>query len=98
MFSQIKDIKHIEQKFHSVTWVMPQWWDLGVLGGGGRGGGKNLRGFAMAPYRLQIDFVAWDQQRHSATCTSAKSGQCLCYFNLLQKTMIAKFKFATCNF
>ena len=27
---QIKDIKHIERNFHSVTWVMPRWWDLGV--------------------------------------------------------------------
>ena len=31
MFSQIKDIKHIERNFHSVAWVMTQWWDLGVL-------------------------------------------------------------------
>ena len=31
--SQIKDIKHIELDFHSVLWVMPQGWDLGVLGG-----------------------------------------------------------------
>ena len=29
MFSQIKDIKHIERDFHLVAWVMPQ----GVLGG-----------------------------------------------------------------
>ena len=33
MFSQIKDIKHINKDFHSVTWVMPQLWDLGELGG-----------------------------------------------------------------
>ena len=32
MFSQIKDRKHIEQNFHSVDGVMPQGWDLGVLG------------------------------------------------------------------
>ena len=30
VFTQIKDIKHIDQNFHSVTWVMPQEWDLGV--------------------------------------------------------------------
>ena len=24
MFSQIKDIKHIERDFHSATWFMPQ--------------------------------------------------------------------------
>ena len=30
-FSQIKDIKHIKRNFHSVTWVMPQGWNLGVL-------------------------------------------------------------------
>ena len=35
MFSQIKDRKHIEYNFHSVVGVMPQGWDLGVLGGGG---------------------------------------------------------------
>ena len=34
VFSQIKDLKHIQQNFHSVTWVTPQGWDLGVLGGG----------------------------------------------------------------
>ena len=33
MFSQIKDMKHIQQNFHSVTWVIPQGWDLGVLWG-----------------------------------------------------------------
>ena len=32
-FLQIKDRKHIEQNFHSVAGVMPQGWDLGVLGG-----------------------------------------------------------------
>ena len=33
VFSQIKDIKHIDQNIHSVTWVIPQGWDLAVLGG-----------------------------------------------------------------
>ena len=28
--SQMKDIKHIRQDFHSVAWVMIQGWDLGV--------------------------------------------------------------------
>ena len=32
VFSQIKDTEHIKRKFHSVAWVMPQGWDLGVLG------------------------------------------------------------------
>ena len=50
VFLQIKDSKHIEQKFHSVTVVMPQGWDLGVLGGS-----KTLAwGFAMATHRLRI--------------------------------------------
>ena len=35
VFSQIKDMKHIEQYFHSVILIMPLWWDLRVLGGGG---------------------------------------------------------------
>ena len=47
---QIKDRKHIEQNFHSVGGVMPQGWDLAVLGGS-----KTLAwGFAMAPHRLCI--------------------------------------------
>ena len=32
VFSQIKGRKHIEQNFHSVAGIMPQGWDLGVLG------------------------------------------------------------------
>ena len=35
VFSQMKDIKHIRRDFHSVTWVMPQEWDLGVPWGVG---------------------------------------------------------------
>ena len=30
VFSQLKDIKQFRRDFHSVTWVMPQGWDLGV--------------------------------------------------------------------
>ena len=30
VFSQLKDIKHIRRDFHSVAWVMPQGWDLGL--------------------------------------------------------------------
>ena len=30
VFSQLKYIKHIRRDFHSVAWVMPQVWDLGV--------------------------------------------------------------------
>ena len=32
VFSQIKDRKHIEQNFHSVAGIMPQGWDLVMLG------------------------------------------------------------------
>ena len=35
VFSQMKDIKHYGRDFHSVAWVMPQGWDLGVLWGVG---------------------------------------------------------------
>ena len=36
VFSQIKDRKHIDQKFHSVAWILPQGWDMGAgLGGAG---------------------------------------------------------------
>ena len=33
VFSHMKDIKHIRQDFHFVTWVMPQGSDIGVLWG-----------------------------------------------------------------
>ena len=43
------NFKQIEQNFHSVPWVMPQGWDLGVLGV------KFLaKGFVMAPHWLHI--------------------------------------------
>ena len=35
IFSQLKDIKHIRRDFHSVAWVMPQEWGLGVPWGVG---------------------------------------------------------------
>ena len=34
VFSQLKDINHFRLDFHSVAWVMPQGWDLGVPWGG----------------------------------------------------------------
>ena len=47
VFSQIKDIKHIEWNFYSGTLVMSQGWDLGCWGS------KTLAwGFEMMPYRL----------------------------------------------
>ena len=30
VFSQLKDMKHSRRDFHSVAWVMPKGWDLGV--------------------------------------------------------------------
>ena len=54
-------------RFSFVAWVMPQGWDLGVLGGGGRGGWrvKNL----IFPEFNQIWFVSysheWHVQRHN---------------------------------
>ena len=35
VYSQMNDIKHIRQDFHSAAWVMPQGWDLGVPWGVG---------------------------------------------------------------
>ena len=45
----MQDIKHVKQNLHSVAWVMPQGWDLGVLG-------SNILawGFMIAPHRLLI--------------------------------------------
>ena len=31
-FSRMNDIKHIRRGFHSVAWVVPQGWYLGMLG------------------------------------------------------------------
>ena len=56
-----KDRKHIEQNFHSVAGVMPQGWDLGVLGGS-----KTLAwGFAMAPHRLRILVTKYGSWLHN---------------------------------
>ena len=42
----MKDIKHIIRDFHSVAYVMPLGWDLGVpWGGGGVGGQKCFPNF-----------------------------------------------------
>ena len=35
VFSQMKEINHNRRYFHSVAWVMPQGWDLGVPWGVG---------------------------------------------------------------
>ena len=62
VFSQLKDIKHIRRDFHSVAWVMPQGWDLGVPWG--VGGSKNF-----FPKFNQIWCVSclheWHMQRHN---------------------------------
>ena len=49
-FLQIKDRKHIEQNFHSVTGDMPRGWDLGVLDGSK----TVVWRFVMGPHRLRI--------------------------------------------
>ena len=51
VFSQMKDIKHIGQDFHSVAWVMPKGWDLGVLLGG-----WGSKSFFFSP--IQPDFLS----------------------------------------
>ena len=62
VFSQLKDIKHIRQDFHSDAWVMPQGWDLGVPWR--VGGPKNF-----FPKFNQIWCVSclheWHMQRHN---------------------------------
>ena len=62
VFSQLKDIKHIGQDFHSVPWVMPQGWDLGVPWGV-EGSKKNF------PKFNQIWCVSylheWHMQQHN---------------------------------
>ena len=35
VYLRMKDIKHIRRDFHTVAWVMPQWWDLGYRVGWG---------------------------------------------------------------
>ena len=62
VFSQLKDLKHIRRDFHSVAWVMPQGWDLGVPWG--VGGPKTF-----FPKFNQIWCVSylheWNMQRHN---------------------------------
>ena len=63
VFSQLKDTKHIRWDFHSVPWVMPQGWDLGVPWGVG-----GLKKFF--PEFNQIWCVSyliheWHMQRHN---------------------------------
>ena len=62
VFSQMKDFKHIRRDFHSVPWVMPQGWDLGVRWGVG---GPNF----FSPKFNQIWCVnylhEWHMQRHN---------------------------------
>ena len=69
MFSQRKDIKHIEQGFHSITkhirpdfhsvaWVMPQGSDLGALG---VPRGVNFFFFKHGHVAYQID---WDDEQN----------------------------------
>ena len=69
---KIKDRKHIEQNFHSVAGVMPQGWDLGMLGGL-----KTLAwGFAMAPHRLRILVFYYDKESsQSLKITSFKQNE-----------------------
>ena len=63
VLSQMKYIKHIRRDFHSITWVMPQGWDLGVPWGGW--GVKNL----FFPKFNQIWCVSylheWHMQQHN---------------------------------
>ena len=59
---EMKDIKDIRQDFHSLTWVMPQGWDLGVPWGLGVQ-------FFFSPKFNQIWCVSylheWHMQRHN---------------------------------
>ena len=55
VFSQLKDIKHIRRDFHSVAWVMPQGWDLGVPWG--VGGSKNF--FSQIQPDLVCELLTW---------------------------------------
>ena len=71
VFSQLKDIKHIRRDFHSVAWVMPQRWDLGVPCG--VGGPKTF-----FPKFNQIWCVSclheWHMQRHNFFSVPASLG------------------------
>ena len=55
VFSQLKDIKHIRGDFHSVAWVMPQGWDLGVPWV--VGGSKNF--FSQIQPDLVCELLTW---------------------------------------
>ena len=57
----MKDIKHIRRDFHSVAWVMPQWWDLGYRGG--LGGQKFFS--EIQPEMVCELLDEWHMQRHN---------------------------------
>ena len=63
VFSQMRDIKDIRRDFHSIAWVMPQGWDLGISWGVGWGQKT------FSPKFNQIWYVSylheWHMQRHN---------------------------------
>ena len=52
----MKDTKYIRRDFHSVTWVMPQGWDLGHWGaqGGQKIIGGTMRGLGSKRFFSEI--------------------------------------------
>ena len=56
VFSQMRDIKDIRRDFHSIAWVMPQGWDLGIIVGGWVGS-KNF--FPKIQPDLVCELLTW---------------------------------------
>ena len=60
VFSQMKNIKHIRRDFHSVSWVIPQGWNLGWY----RGIGVKIIVSEIQP-NLVCELHEWQVQRHN---------------------------------
>ena len=60
VYSQMNDIKHIRQDFHSASWVMPQGWDFGYPGGLG-----DQIFFSEIQLELVCELHEWHMQWHN---------------------------------
>ena len=60
VFLQMKNIKHIRRDFHSVSWVIPQGWNLGWY----RGVGVKII-FSKIQSNLVCESHEWHVQRHN---------------------------------
>ena len=93
MFSQIKDITHIDRNKHYVSWAMPQYWDLRVLGV------KNLSvGICDGAQRLCILVIIVNNflNSHSTTATTFAHNMLMLRFRRLTVYARAYMRVCAC--